>query len=86
MQKKFNPIFYKSAQEMDKPLSELIEQLRIDVSEVRGKLSDIRQAYGWNDRIEHIEGGLTCVLVAMHSTMIEWKQFERTVRKSNVLK
>lgn len=71
-----NPIFYKSAEEMDKPLSELMEELRRDVSKIRGKLSDIRRSYGWDDRIEHIEGGLTCMLVAMYDTMEEWKRFE----------
>ena len=71
-----NPIYYKSVDEMDKPLSELMEQLRTDLGNVRGKLFDIKQSYGWDDRIEHIEGGLTCMLVAMHSTMEEWKRFE----------
>ena len=70
------PIYYKNAEEMDKPLSELMEELRTDISKVRGKLSDIKRSYGWDDRIEFIEGGLTCMLVAMHSTMEEWKRFE----------
>jgi hypothetical protein len=67
--KDLNPIFYKNAEEMDKPLSELIENLRSDIAKIRGKLSDIRRSYGWVDRIEHIEGGLTCMLVAMHHTI-----------------
>ena len=71
-----NPIYYKSADEMDKPLSELMEQLRSDISNVRGKLYDIKRSYGWDDRIEHIEGGLSCMLVAMYATMEEWKKFE----------
>ena len=75
-----NPIYYKNADEMDKPLSELMEELRNDVSRIRGKLHDIKRSYGWEDRIEHIEGGLTCMLVAMHGTMEEWKKFEE--RKS----
>ena len=71
------PIYYKNAEEMDKPLSVLMEELRIDISKIRGKLHDIRRSYGWEDRIEHIEGGLTCMLVAMHDTMEEWKEFEK---------
>lgn len=71
-----NPIFYKNSDEMDKPLSELIEELRCDISKIRGKLYDIRNSYGWGDRIEHIEGGLTCILSAMYLTMQEFKLFE----------
>lgn len=70
------PIFYKSAEEMDKPLSELMDELRSEVSKIRGKLSDIRMSYGWDDRIEHLEGGLTCMLVAMYSTFEAWRKFE----------
>ena len=69
-----NPIFYKNADEMDKPLSVLMEELRNDIVKVRGKLFDIKQSYGWKDRIEPIEGGLTCMLIAMYSTMEEWKK------------
>jgi hypothetical protein len=70
------PIYYKSNEEMNKPLSELMEELRNEINKVRGKLFDIKNTYGWEDRIEFIEGGLTCMLVSMHSTMEEWKKFE----------
>ena len=70
------PIFYKDAAEMDKPLSVLVEELRSQVSKIRGKLADIRYSYGWDDRIEHLEGGFTCMLVAMYGTMKEMKEFE----------
>lgn len=75
-----HPIYYKNSEEMDKPLSELMEELRTDISTVRGKLFDIKQSYGWEDRIEFIECGLTCMLVAMYSTMDEWKKFEERQR------
>ena len=78
-----NPIYYKNAEEMDKPLSELMEELRTDISKVRGKLFDIKQSFGWKDRIEHIEGGLTCMLVAMHETMKEWQRFEKKRAEAN---
>lgn len=72
-----SPIYYKSAEEMEaKPLSELMEDLRTDVAKIRGKLHDIKFSYGWEDRIEHLEGGLTCMLVAMNGTAEEWRQFE----------
>ena len=53
-----------------------MEELRTEISNTRGKLHDIKSSYGWGDRIDFIEGGLTCILVAMYSTMEEWKQFE----------
>jgi hypothetical protein len=40
-------------------------------------LFDIKQSYGWEDRIDFIEGGLTCILISMYSTMEEWKKFEK---------
>jgi hypothetical protein len=71
------PIFYKNKEDLDKPLYDLMEELRTDVHHVRGKLHDIRSTYGWDDRILHLEGGLTCLLVAMHAIAIEWKEFEK---------
>jgi hypothetical protein len=71
-----NPIFYENAEAMDKPLSELMESLRNDVAKVRGKLGDIKRSYGWKDRIEHLEGGLTCMLSAMYHTLEEWEKHE----------
>ncbi len=71
MENKTDPIYYKSSEEMNKPLSELMEELRSDVCKIRGKLYDIKHAHGWDDRIEFIEGGLTCMLIAMHSVRVE---------------
>lgn len=72
-----NPIYYKSKEELDMPLYDLMEELRSDVAKVRGKLHDIKYTYGWEDRIEHIEGGLTCLIIAMYKTGEEWKEFEK---------
>ena len=33
------PIYYKNAEEMDKPLSELMEELRTEIDKTRGKLT-----------------------------------------------
>jgi hypothetical protein len=71
-----NPIYYKSKEDLDKPLYDLMEQLRNDISTVRGKLHDIKFTYGFEDRIEHLEGGLTCMLVAMYEIAKEFKDFE----------
>ncbi len=71
-----NPIYYKSAEEMDKPMSELIDELRSEISRTRGKLHDIKMSYGWNDWIENYEGGLTCMISAMSNFQDELKKFE----------
>lgn len=76
MKNNVKPIYYKNVDEMDKPLSVLMEELRCEVSTIRGKLHDIKHTHGWVDRIEPIEGGLTCMIVAMYSVMEEWKKFE----------
>jgi len=70
------PIFYKEIGELDKPVNELIEQLRIDLAKIRGKISDIRYMYGWEDRLDYLEGGITCMIVAMNSSREEIKEYE----------
>ncbi len=74
------PIFYDNAEEMDKPLSELMEGLRSEVNNTRGKMRDIIRLYGWESRIEPLEGGLTCMLMAMHVIMQEFKDYENQQR------
>ena len=80
-----NPIYYKNKEDLDKPLFDLMEQLRSDIAQVRGKLHDIKYTYGWKDRIEHLEGGLTCMIVAMYETGLEWKKFEEKYPETNVI-
>jgi hypothetical protein len=36
-----NPIYYNNVEEMDKPMSELINELRNELSRTRGKLHDL---------------------------------------------
>ena len=71
-----NPIYYKSAEEMDKPMSELINELRNELSRTRGKLHDIKRSYGWDEWVENYEGGLTCMISAMSNFQDELKRFE----------
>lgn len=73
---KSKPIFYDSAEEFDKPVSELIGQLRTDLVKVRGKLHDIGFEHGFKDKIEHLEGGLTCIISAMYNTVKDFKEWE----------
>lgn len=70
------PIFYNSTEEMDKPMSILIEELRCEIANIRGKLGDIKHSYGWEEWIANYEGGLTCMLSAMHNFKEELENFE----------
>jgi len=79
-----NPIYYKNAEEMDKPMSELIRELRSEISRTRGKLHDIKFSYGWNQWIENYEGGLTCMISAMSNFEEELKRFEDKQKQSVV--
>lgn len=76
METKRKPIFYNSVEEFDKPVSELIEQLRSELAKVRGKLSDIRVEHGFEDKIKHLEGGLTCIIGTMANTVRDFKKWE----------
>ena len=75
-----NPLYYKSAEEMDKPMSELIEELRCEIDKTRGKLYDIKRSYGYDEWITNYEGGLTCIISAMHNLKEELEKIEAKQR------
>ena len=75
------PIYYKNAEEMDKPLSELMEELRTEIDNTRGKLHDMKRSYGWEDLIEPLASGLTCIIMAMHGTIMDLKEYEDKQRE-----
>lgn len=79
-----NPIFYKNDEEMDKPMSVLIDELRTELSRTRGKLHDIKLSYGWDEWVENYEGGLTCMISAMSHFQDELKRFEDKHRAPSV--
>jgi hypothetical protein len=61
-----------------KPLSEEILTARLQIAAIRGRLSDIGSAYtGWRDRLDSVQGLLTCGLMALHHTMEEMREHER---------
>ena len=68
--------------DLTRPLSELIEGLRSDISDVRSKLQDIGWGYtGWAERLESVQGLLTCGLVSLHRTMEEMREHEQLYPK-----
>lgn len=69
-----NPI-YKT--DFSKPLWQTIEALRHEITRVRGGLCDIRFAFPlWGDRVDNVEGLLTCGLIAMHGIAREMEKSE----------
>lgn len=58
--------------DMTQPMSVLIEQLRSKLTKTRGMYSDIRSGWpGWGSRIDYVEGTLTALIVALHSSKAE---------------
>lgn len=71
------PIF---GTDFSKPLSQIMEELRSKVANVRGQCSDIGFAYsGWRDEMAMLEGGLTCMLVAMYHSLERFKEHEALI-------
>jgi hypothetical protein len=68
--------------DLTRPLSKLVEDIRSDLATARSKLNDIGMGFtGWRDRLESVEGLLTCGLVALHHTMEEMREHERRFPK-----
>lgn len=64
--------------DLSKPLSDLIQGIRMDIAAARGKLDDIGMGFtGWRDRLECVQGLLTCGLVALHNTREEMLEHEK---------
>jgi ribosomal protein S27E len=85
--KEEKPIYYKNAEEMDKPMSALIDELRNEISRTRGKLFDIKRSYGWEEQIKTYEGGLTCMISAMANfkkELIEFEQKQHTINHKKI--
>lgn len=59
---KLNPIFNT---DFSKSLPIIIEDVRLKLVSARGTLQDIVSAYGWEDRIENVEGLINCGLMAL---------------------
>lgn len=70
-----HPIF---GTDFSKPLSESIEKLRRQLSQIRGELSDISYAYpGYKQDLDSVEGLLTCGIRSLHSTKEQMKAHEK---------
>lgn len=64
--------------DMSRPLSELIANIRSQIVQARGQLNDISMGFtGWRERLQDVEGLLTCGLIALHHTREEMLKHEK---------
>jgi hypothetical protein len=76
---KLHPIF---GTDFSKPLSKIIEEIRVRLVAARGQLSDIASAHpGWGERTADVEGLLTCGLVTLYGIMEEMRKIEEQIEK-----
>lgn len=71
-----NPVYNQNYEDLDKPMSVLINEIRNELSKTRGKLHDIKFSYGWDDRIQIYEGGITCIISALANLQDDFKKIE----------
>jgi hypothetical protein len=75
VQNRSRPIY---GTDFTQPLSKIIEGVRNQLAQARGQLSDIGSGFtGWRDRVENVEGLLTCGLIALHGVKTEMEDHER---------
>lgn len=61
-----------------KPISESLAGIRDDLTRARGKLHDIGFRWsGFEQRLEAVQGLLTCGIVALHHNIEEVKDWEK---------
>lgn len=64
--------------DLSRPLSYVIADIRGQLVKARGQLSDIGSGFtGWKDRVDNVEGLLTCGLVVLWNVQEEMKNHER---------
>lgn len=70
-----NPIF---GTNLERPMSEIVNEIRNRLVAARGSIADFQFGYpAWKERTQHVEGLLTCGIVALYSAMEDIQKFER---------
>lgn len=67
---------YLTEEHLNKPASELVEDVRNGLNKLRGQLWEIKDIYGHKDWIEFAEGSMTCLIMALHLSIEEIKKVE----------
>lgn len=62
--------------DFSKPTSVLIEDIRSDIKNIRGRIFDIKEGIGWEVQLESVECLLTYVLTALYSHKKEMVKLE----------
>jgi len=72
---KSRPIF---GTDLSKKKSEVVTEARNRIESARGVLDDFQFAYPqWKERVRHVEGLLTCGLVALYNAIEELEKYEK---------
>jgi hypothetical protein len=70
--------------DLTRPISDLIVEIRTDLSRARGRLSDIAFAHpGMKSRLESAEGLLTCGISYLFFELEEVRKWEKRVASSD---
>lgn len=67
--------------DITKPIPVLIEEVRRDLTKLRGKLYDIGDCLGWKDRFEAVSGLLTCGISVLYGVKEEIIKSESQARE-----
>lgn len=68
---------------MQDGLLALLHRVRSEIVVSRGKLNDISSQYGWEDRIETAEHGLTLVIAYMYNIIQEVEKAKKEQTNDN---
>lgn len=86
MKKEITPLFYKSIDDLDKPVSELISDIRDELCKVRGKIGEITVAHGCLDRVGIYENGITCLVAGLYGVEKYFEEVENIKKYTSSLK
>jgi len=75
--KDYNPIFYKNLSELDKPISVLVDEIRRELSVIRGKFHDIVGYHGFEDSFKDAPGFLTFGISALYIIKERFEKLEK---------
>lgn len=69
---------YLTTEESKRDFDEIVETIRWDLTRLRGKLHDVQRMWpGWRERVDMADGGITCVIMALHDGVEEYKRVHK---------
>ena len=70
---------------LKRPVSEIVNELRERMVSLRRGIQDFQFGYPqWKERTQHVEGLLTCGIIALYNTLEELQKFEQSQRAFEV--